>query len=367
MARAAARRNPPLNTFNDFTLPVDASWEPNLWNKIGLSVQNAAAAAQASNADLENVRLSLQATLASDYFTLAALDMQIVLLDSATVSYTRALELTQNRFNAGIASQTDIAQAQTQFNNTRAQRTDAALSRAQEEHAIAVLVGQSPSSFTLPPGKITTLPPLIPVGLPAELLERRPDIASSERQVAAANANVGLARVAYFPTLTLSASGGFESSTLANWISLPNRFWSIGASAAETLLDFGRRRAVRYQARAAYDATVAAYRQTVLGAFQEVEDNLSAWRLLQQESMEQDAATTSAEKSLQLENELYKAGTVSYLDVITTENIALTSERSSLLVLQRRMIAAVNLIRAIGGGWEDSMLPAQGHIAAHNE
>jgi len=342
---------------NIFDLPVTAAWEPDLWGAVTFAVRTAKAEAQASAAQLESMRLSIQAELAADYFSLAAIDMESALLDSATASYEKALKLTLARFNAGIASQADVAQARTQLDSTHAQATDLGITRAQLEHAIAVLVGQVPATFSLSALKIRRVPPTIPVGLPSQLLERRPDVAAAERLIVAANGQIGLARAAYFPTLSLTATGGYQSNFLSNWLTWPQRFWSIGASAAETVLDFGRRRAVAREAQAAYDAQVAVYRQTVLGAFQEVEDNLAALRLLAEEAVEQDAATQGAEQSLSLDLERYKSGIVSYLDVITEQNIALTNERASLQILGRRMNAAVTLIRAVGGGWDDSQLP----------
>ena len=344
-------------TSNLFDLPVTAAWEPDFWGAVTFAVRTAKAEAQASAAQLQGMLLSMQAELASDYFSLAAIDMESALLNSATDSYDRALRLTMARFNAGIASQADVAQARTQLDSTHAQATDLGITRAQLEHAIAVLIGQAPATFSLTAIKIGRVPPTIPVGLPSQLLERRPDIASAERLIVAANGQIGLARAAYFPTLSLTATGGYESNTLSNWITWPQRFWSIGASAAETVLDFGRRHAVAKQAQAQYDAQVAAYRQTVLAGFQEVEDNLAALRLLAEEAIQQDAASQGAEQSLSLELERYKAGIVSYLDVITEQNIALTNERTSVQILGRRMNAAVTLVRALGGGWDDSQLP----------
>ncbi len=344
-------------TSNLFDLPVTATWEPDFWGAVTFAVRTAKAEAQASAAQLEGMRLSMQAELASDYFSLAAIDMETHLLSSATQSYDKALRLTLARFNAGIASQADVAQARTQLDSTHAQETDLSITRAQLEHAIAVLIGQAPATFSLPPLQIHRVPPTIPVGLPSQLLERRPDIASAERLIVAANGQIGLARAAYFPNISLTATGGYESNTLSNWITWPQRFWSIGASAAETLFDFGRRRSISQQAQALYDAQVAAYRQTVLAAFQEVEDNLAALRLLAEEAFQQDAASRGAEQSLSLELERYKDGIASYLDIITTQNIALTNERTSVQILGRRMNAAVTLIRAVGGGWDDSQLP----------
>ncbi len=343
---------------NIFDLPVTAVWEPDFWGAVTFAVRTAKAEAQASAAQLEGMRLSMQAELASDYFSLAAIDMETALLNSATTSYDKALRLTLARFNAGIASQADVAQARTQLDSTRAQETDLGITRAQLEHAIAVLIGQAPATFSLPPLTIHRVPPTIPVGLPSQLLERRPDIASAERLIVAANGQIGLGtRRLFSQHCLLTATGGYESNFLSNWLTWPQRFWSIGASAAETVLDFGRRHAVSEQAQAAYDAQVAAYRQTVLAAFQEVEDNLAALRLLAEEAFQQDAASQGAEQSLALELERYKSGIVSYLDIITTQNIALTNERTSVQILGRRMNAAVTLIRAVGGGWDDSQLP----------
>jgi NodT family efflux transporter outer membrane factor (OMF) lipoprotein len=346
--------HPITNTFN---LPVAASWEPDVWGAVGKTVDIAKADAQSSAALLESALLSLQAQLAVDYFSLEELDMEESLLTSAMDAYSKALELTKVRYGAGIASEADVAQAQTQLDNTKAQAVDVALSRAKFEHAIAVLVGQPPAAFSLSTAAIVGTPPAVPTFLPSQLLERRPDVASAERQAAAANAGIGLARTAFFPTFSLSAAGGYESGTFAQWLDWPERVWSLGVSAAGTIVDFGRHRAQYRQAKDAYDASVANYRQTALSAFQEVEDDLSALSLLAVEGVHQDSAVKSAEDSLRLETERYKGGIVSYLDVITTQNIALTSERAAAQVLGRRMEAAVDLIKAVGGGWDQSRLP----------
>ncbi len=343
--------------FTQYNLPFGVSWEPNFWGRISLAVENSVAAAEASAADFENMRLSMQADLAADYFQLEALDMEQRLLNDTIAAYEKALQLTVVRHASGVASRTDVVQAQTQLDSTRAQLTDLGVSRAQFEHAIAVLTGQPPSTLSIPPGQIRGVPPPIPIGVPSQLLERRPDIAAAERSVAQANAQIGLAQVAYYPTVALAANGGLQSSSIANWFTWPSRFWSVGPSMAQTLLDFGRRHAQVQQSMAAYDATVSSYRQTVLSAFQEVEDNLAALRLLAQEAVQQDAAVKGAEDALQLETDRYKAGTVSYLDVITSQTIALTNERAAVQVLGRRMTAAVQLIRALGGGWDASSLP----------
>ncbi len=345
--------------FTQFNLPFTASWEPNFWGRISLAVESAVAAAQTSAADLENIRLSMQANLAADYFQLEGLDMEEQLLKDTIAAYQKALQLTVVRHNSGVASRTDVVQAQTQLDSTRAQLTDLGVSRAQFEHAIAVLTGQPPSTFSLPAGQIHAPPPPIPAGVPSQLLERRPDIAAAERLVAEANAQIGLTKVAYYPSVSLGLTTGFQSSSITDWLTWPSRFWSLGPSMAQTLLDFGRRHAQVQQSTAAYDATVASYRQTVLTAFQEVEDSLAALGLLSREAVEQDAAVKGADEALRLEIDRYKAGTVSYLDVITSQTIALTNERTAVQILQRRMNSAVQLILALGGGWDASSLPTE--------
>lgn len=350
--------------FNNFDLPGVASWEPDFWGQIGLNVDIAAAGAQAGAAQLENARLSVQSELASDYFSMSEADMEGVMLSSAIASYRVALDLTQNRFSAGIASQADVIQARTQLDATLAQATDLALTRAQLEHAIAVLVGRPPSAFSLSTGTISGVPPPIPVGVPSQLLERRPDVASAERQVAAANATVGLTRVAFFPSISLTATGGYQSATFAQWIAWPQRAWSLGASSAMTLFNFGGLQAELHGAKAAYEASVAAYRQTALAAFQDVEDELAALSYLSLEAGEQDAATREAEQALTLEMQRYKGGVDSYLNVITQQNITLGNERASAQLLGRRMVAAVSLIRALGGGWDQALIPKGGALAS---
>jgi NodT family efflux transporter outer membrane factor (OMF) lipoprotein len=352
-------RNANANPFLEYSFPHGISWEPNLWGRVTLAVQSAVSNAQSVAADLENVRLSLQAELAADYFLMHGIDMQASLLARTIAAYERALQLTINRYNGGVSSKADVLQAQTQLETTRAAMTDLGVQRAAYEHAIAVLSGQPPASLSLPAQDIVGGPPPVPAGLPSQLLERRPDIASAERQVASANAQIGLARVAYFPSLTLNASAGFQSGFSSAFIAAPTRAWSLGPSISHTLLDFGRRRAELHQTEAAYDELVSSYRQTTLTAFQEVEDNLAALRVLAQEATEQEVAVQSAEQSLTLEIDRYKAGTVSYLDVITSQTIALNNERSAVVLLQRRMNAAVQLIRALGGGWNASRLPSE--------
>jgi NodT family efflux transporter outer membrane factor (OMF) lipoprotein len=344
-------------TNQSFSVSADAIWEPDLWGRVRLSVESAVSNAQTSAADLENFRLSQQALLATDYFSLAAEDMQRAVLHDTIEAYDKNLQLTTDRFNGGVASRTDVTLAQSQLAGARAQSTELRVARAQFEHAIATLTGQSPAALDVGVSRIAGPPPPIPVGVPSELLERRPDIAASERQVAAANANVGIAETAYYPTLTLSANPALLATSLASLFSYASRSWSGSASLPQTAADFGRRRAQLESARAAYDATVAAYRQTVLVAFQEVEDELSNLHYLAEEAVEQQDAVTAAQQSLNLENDRYKAGTDSYLNVITTQAIALNDQQIAIAVLQRRLIAAVDLVKALGGGWDTSSLP----------
>jgi len=345
-------------TSQTFSLPVTATWEPDLWGRVRLSVENAVDNAQVSAADLENLRLSAQALLATDYFALSAQDMQQAILRDTIDAYEKNLQLTINRYNGGVASKSDVTLAQTQLAGARAASTETRITRAEFEHAIATLTGQPPASLNIGDSKIAGPPPPIPVAVPSQLLERRPDIAANERLVAAANANVGIAETAYYPTLTLSASAGLISTNLANLFTYASRSWSGGAGVSQTLFDFGRRGAQLEGARASYDATVAAYRQTVLTAFQEVEDDLSTLRYLAEESVQQQEAVVAAQQALALEIDRYRGGTVSYLDVITTQTIALNDQQTAITILERRMSAAVGLVKALGGGWDASTLPS---------
>jgi NodT family efflux transporter outer membrane factor (OMF) lipoprotein len=344
-------------TFTDISLPVSASYEADLWGRVRRTVEASRAEAQASAADLEGVRLSLHAELASDYFQLRELDAEEQLLTFTVAAYQQALDLTENRFKGGVASEVDVAQAQTQLETTRAQAIDIGVLRAQFEHAIAVLVGQPASTFSLASSPLTLTPPVIPPGMPSELMERRPDVAASERRVAAANANIGVAKAAYFPNVALTSSGGFESTTIANLLSGPSGFLLAGASAMVTVFDAGRRHAVSDQAQAAYDQSVANYRETVLGAFQDVEDNLAALRILQDEAKTQQAAVAAAQNSLDQSLTRYKGGVTTYLEVITAQGLALSDERTAVQILGRRITASVLLVRALGGGWDSSSLP----------
>jgi len=340
-------------TSSAFQLTGGAAWEPDLWGKIRRTVEAVETGAQASAADLEAVRLSMQATLAQDYFQLRTLDAQKRLLDETVIAYQKTLELTKNLYAGGVASRADVLLAETQLKTTQAQAIDVGVQRSQTEHAIALLIGKPASSFSSPVAPLTIAPPPpIPIGVPSELLERRPDIAAAERLVASANAQIGVAEAAYYPALTLTASGGFQGTSLSNWLSWPNRLWSIGSAIAETVFDAGLRRAITDEARAAYDATVASYRQTVLTAFQEVEDNLAALRILEEEARVQDEAVNASRKSLEVTMNQYKAGTVSYLNVIIAQTTKLNNERTAVDILGRRMVASALLVTALGGGWD---------------
>ena len=343
--------NPSNATRADYQLPVDVSYELDVWGRIRRNVEANIATAQASAADLETARLSIHAELASDYFALHGLDAQKQLLDLTISAFEKALELTTNRYNQGVASQIEVLQARTLLETTRAQALDVGVQRAQFEHAIAILLGTPPAEFSIPPAPIGIQPPAIPVGLPSELLERRPDIAGAERRVAVANEQIGIAQAAFYPTVTLKSTLGLESSSLPNLFSWPSALWSLGSSLVETLFDAGRRQAVTEQAQAAYDATVATYRQTVLVAFQGVEDNLAILRILEAEAAQQEKAVQTAEAALNLAINRYKGGITTYLEVITAQSAALTAERTALDLSTRRMNASVQLIKALGGGW----------------
>jgi NodT family efflux transporter outer membrane factor (OMF) lipoprotein len=350
------------NAFADYSLPADFSYQADIWGSIRRSVPASYANAQVSAADLENARLTYQAQLAEIYFELHGQDGDEDLLESTLKAYQDYLQLTQARYKVGVASGADVAQAETQLDTTRTQLIDLEVQRAQFEHAIAILIGKPPAQFSLPRLVLKKPPPPIPVGLPSTLLERRPDIAASERQVAAANEQIGIAIAAFYPSLVLSAGVGFESSQLGQWLTAPSRFWSVGPQFAETLFEGGRRRAQVDLQRAAYDATVAAYRQTVLSAFQQVEDNLSALRILEQEAAAADQAVRAAEESLTISTAQYKAGTASYLQVITSQTAALQNERTAVDILTRRLTASVLLIEALGGGWDTTQLPSDGAL-----
>jgi NodT family efflux transporter outer membrane factor (OMF) lipoprotein len=354
--RPLAGPTTPYN-YSDFLAYGDLSYEADVWGSIRKTVETAREQAQASAADLETVRLSLHAELALDYFMLRGLDAQKALFDSTVAAFERALELTQSRFQGGVASREDVDLADTQLEQTRAQDIDITSARDQYEHAVAVLIGQPASTFSLAAAPLPTPPPVTSPGLPSELLERRPDIASAERLVAAANAQVGIARAAFFPTILLGLEGGFETGHFPSWLTASSGLWSVGTSAAETVFDAGRRRAVSDQAKASYDQTVANYRQTVLLAFQQVEDSLSDLRILEDEAKTQDAAVAAAHRALEQSTNRYKGGVDTYLTVITAQSAALENERTAVSLLTRRLTSEVLLVKALGGGWNVSQLP----------
>ena len=341
-----------------YTLPVDVSWEIDVWGRIRRQVESASTTAQASAADLATAKLAIQTELAQDYFQLRALDAQKKLLDETAVDFQKSLELTENQYAAGIVSRADVLQAQTQLKSTQSQAIDVEVQRAQLEHAIAVLVGKPPAEITVVTMALNGEPPAIPVGLPSELLERRPDIASAERLVAAANAQIGVAEGAYFPTVTLSSTGGFDTTSFSKLFSLPSRFWAVGPTITQTVFDGGLRAGQTAQARAVYDANVATYRQTVLTGFQQVEDNVAALRILESEARVQDEAVKAAQQTVAVLTNQYKAGIINYLAVIVAQTSALANERAAIAIMGNRFNAAVLLIKALGGGWDASQLPA---------
>jgi NodT family efflux transporter outer membrane factor (OMF) lipoprotein len=344
----------------DFVLPFDLSYELDLWGRVRRTVAAAREEAQASAADYETAKLSLEAELAMDYFELRSADAQKQLLDDTVKAYTNNVELTVHRFQGGVAPRADVAQAQTQLDTTRVQDTDVTVQRAQFEHAIAILIGRPPAEFTLATAPLNCQPPSIPIGLPSELLQRRPDIAAAERRVAEANQQIGIARAAYFPTVTLGGTAGFAGSQGSNWFTWPSGFWAVGPALAETLFDAGRRRATSESARANYDAAVATYRQASLTAFEEVEDNVAALRILEDETQQQQQAVASSQESLQLFTNRYRGGVDTYLQVITAQTIELANERNAIDILRRRLDASVLLVKALGGGWNASNLPTFG-------
>ena len=348
------------NGDGDFSLPFDLNYEVDLWGRIRRSITAARENAQASAADLENARLSLHAELALDYFEVRSDDAQIKLVTDTIAAYQRAFDLTNDRFEGGAAPQSDVAQARTQLNTARVLATDLSIVRAQYEHAIAVLIGEPPASFTLAPLPLNQSAPAIPevpAVLPSELLERRPDIAADERRMASANEQIGIAQAAFYPTLSLSAQAGFLGTSAANWFTWPSRFWAVGPTFNQTLFDAGRRRAVNQTASANYDVTVANYRQTTLTAFQQVEDSLAALRVLANEAQQQHETTASAEQSLDLFNTRYEGGVDTYLQVITWQTAALNNERNDIDIMRRRLEANVLLFKALGGGWTTAQLP----------
>ncbi len=349
---------------NEFELLGTASWDLDIWGRIRRTIESDVANAQASEADLAAARLSAQATLASDYIQLRVADEQQELLEKTVAGYQRALEITQNQYHVGVVAKADVITAQTQLGGAQSQLIAIGITRATLEHAIAVLIGKAPADFSLARATLGTTVPVIPAGLPSSLLERRPDVAAAERRMAAANAQVGVAIAAYFPDLTLSGQYGFASTVASGLVHAANNFWSVGGALNETVLDFGARPAQVRQARAAYDQTVANYRQTVLTAFEQVEDELATLRILEQQVEVQEQTVKSADLAVQLTLNQYRAGTVAYTSVVTAQAIALGDAQTLLTIRQNRLVASVSLIQALGGGWEaGSIVTARGTAA----
>jgi NodT family efflux transporter outer membrane factor (OMF) lipoprotein len=353
-----------VKPFTDYSLPFDASWEPDFWGRVRSGVRANVFAAQASAADLQNVRLSEQAELAVDYYELRAQDSLKELLDSTVAAYQDALDLNKSLYRSGLATDEAVAQAEAQLKAAQAQDTNLGILRAQYEHAIAVLVGEPASTFSLPELSLRTSSPAIPVGVPSDLLERRPDIAAAERGMAQANAQIGVAKTAYFPSVLLSGAAGLGNSSFSSWLTWPSRFWSVGPSVAETIFDAGLRRATMEQYRSMYDQTVASYRETVLTAFQQVEDNLAALRILAQDIEQQDAAVNAAARSLQEATARYKAGLDPYLNVISAQTVLLSDQETAVTFRMEQMVASVQLIKALGGGWSATQLPTPSQISS---
>ncbi len=350
-------------TYTEYSFPVTASWQPDFWGHVRKSVQASAYTAQSSAADMENVRLLAHADLAADYFQLRGVEAQKDILDSTLVAWQRYLDLTRGLMKSGLATDEALAAAESQLEAEQAQDTNLGIARAQYEHAIAILIGESPSAFSLSPATKDPSLPQIPVGIPAQLLEWRPDIAATERAMAAANAQIGVARTAYFPNVLLSATGGIESLSFADWFGWPSRFWSIGPSAAETIFDAGLRKATVAQYRTAYDEVVANYRLTTLTAFQQVEDNLAALRILSQDVREQNAAVQSAKRYVSQSTARNRAGLDPYLNVLTAQVNLLLYQETYVGFQTQQYLASVQLIEALGGGWGASQLPTSRQVA----
>jgi NodT family efflux transporter outer membrane factor (OMF) lipoprotein len=341
----------------DFVVRADVAYEADVWGRVRQSIQVSRATAQASAADLESVGLSLRAELAQNYFELRALDAERQFIDTSVAAYQRALELTRNRFAGGVASGVDVAQAETQLYVAQAQSLDLGVRRAQLEHAVATLIGQAASGFAIPSSPLTSTPPPVPVGLPSTVLERRPDVAGAERRLMAANAQIGVARSALFPAVALTGSTGFESAALGDWLKLASHFWSVAPAMAISVFDGGRRRAGVEQATAAYQRAEAQYRDVVLVAFREVEDGLAALRILAEEAAVQRLAADAAQRSMTQSINRYRGGVTTYLEVVIAQNAALQAQRTALGILRRQMAASVQLVKALGGGWDRSALP----------
>ncbi len=354
-----------VKSFTSYSLPFDASWEPDFWGRIRNGVRANVFAAQASAADLESVRLSEQAELAADYYEIRGQDALEQLFGATVVAYQESADLTRSRSKAGLENDEAVAQAEAQLRGAQAQYANIGILRAQYEHAIAVLTGRSPSAFSLTPETPETNPATVPVGVPSELLERRPDIAKMERAMAQANAQVGVAKSAFFPIVTLAASAGLGNSSFMDWLIWPSRFWSVGSSVAQAIFDAGLRKATVRQYRAQYDETVANYRETVLTAFQQVEDNLASLRILSQVIEQQEAAVRAAQRNLQVADIRYRSGVDPYLNVITAQTVLLNDRQALVNYKVEQMVANVQLIKALGGGWDASHLPSAKQISGH--
>ena len=344
-------------TYSDMVASGQASWEPDLWGTVRRSVEASRSNAQASAATLANIELSIRAELATDYFELRGLDTDQKLLDDTVKSYRISYDLTVNRRKGGVATESDVSLAETQLQSTISQSIDVGVARAQYEHAIATLIGTPASSFSLPAQPLDLTLPQLPTGVPSALLERRPDISIAERQAQAANAQIGIAIAAYYPNVTLTGSGGFESANIATWFQGPSSLWAIGGSAAELIFDGGRRHALTDQARHNYEQAADNYRESVLNAFQEVEDNLAALRIYQQEAISQQAAVVSARRSTQISTNRYKGGVTNYIEVLTAQAAQLANERTQADLTTKQFASSVLLVRALGGGWDTSQLP----------
>jgi NodT family efflux transporter outer membrane factor (OMF) lipoprotein len=348
-------------TYNDFALTGQVSWEPDLWGRVRRTVEAARSNTQASAADVANIDLSLHAEMAADYFQLRGLDAQIKLLDATVADLEHQLDLTQRRLKGGIGTEADVAQARTQLETVRAQRIDVGVARAQYEHAIGTLANLKLTEFNIPFSPLVQSQdlalPKIPAGVPSQLLERRPDIAAAERRTAAANAQIGIAKSAFYPTITLSVTGGFESVHGGTWIQGPSALWSLGAQASELLFDAGKRHALTDAARHSYEAQAAAYKSVVLAAFNDVEDQLSGLRILEQESTAEQQAVNAAQHSFDLSNQRYKGGVTGYLEVLTAESALLQNQRTAISIQTRQFVSSVGLVRALGGGWDAGQLP----------
>ena len=350
------------STNNNFTLPLEASWAPDIWGKVRNTVRQAQYSAQMSAADLENERLTEQASLAQFYFEIRGQDMLQQIFNETVAADQKSLELTKTLYDLGIDGQIAVVQAQTTLEGAQAGATNVGIARAQYEHAIAMLIGKVASDFSVPVKPMTTAPPPIPLGVPTDILQRRPDIATAERRMAAANAQIGIAYPAYYPNLTLTGQAGFQSSAISQWFSWPSRFWSVGASVSEPLFDAGLRRATVQQDVATYNADLATYRQTVLTAFQQVEDALAQVRILSQQIVQEKAALKSAQTFLDLERGRYESGIDPYINVLVAQNTALANAQTLNALQVQEMTSAVSLIEALGGGWDRSQLPSPSQV-----